>query len=127
MAWANQKVFAEVSTLPDEALSSYITNPEWTAEQILRHICNGASWYVFLLGLGENKRPEKLKHSQEIEGLARLIADRDSLLIAHAVLKDREVTINYDTGPEVFKASTILSQSVHHATEHRAQLVNRTC
>ena len=49
MAWANQKVYEAVMKLPDEALGSYIVNPEWTANKILRHICGGATWYVFRL------------------------------------------------------------------------------
>jgi hypothetical protein len=38
MAWANQMVFSAVQTLPNEALASYIVNPEWTAGTIVHHI-----------------------------------------------------------------------------------------
>ena len=34
MAWANQQVYAAITTLPDEALGSYIVNSEWTAAEI---------------------------------------------------------------------------------------------
>lgn len=44
MAWANQKVFSSVQTLPDGALESFIVNEEWTVKHILHHIVAGAEW-----------------------------------------------------------------------------------
>ena len=49
MAWATQRVYEEVKSLPDLALGAYIVNAEWTIGRILQHIVGGADWYVFCL------------------------------------------------------------------------------
>ena len=34
MAWANQKVYEAVESLPEESLKSFVVNEEWTAYEI---------------------------------------------------------------------------------------------
>lgn len=124
MAWANQKVFSALQTLPDEALGSYIVNPEWTAGEITRHICNGASWYYFRLGLGDNNRFEPLDKVSTIKEYASRLAGIDNALITIAQQDDEEINTTLEGRPVRRWKSTIITQAIHHATEHRAQLID---
>lgn len=124
MAWANQRVYEEVVKLPDAALDSYIVNPEWTANKILRHICGGATWYVFRLEIEDWVDIPKVKTMEEVKGLARLLADLDTKILSAVNQPDREIDTQVEGRNVRVWKSTILSQAVHHATEHRAQLID---
>lgn len=124
MAWANQKVFSALQTLPDEALGSYIVNPEWTAGAITRHICNGASWYYYRLGCGENNRFEPLTKVSDIAEYAKRLAVLDEALIKSAEGDDVELHTTVEGRDVTRWKSTIIAQAMHHATEHRAQLID---
>lgn len=126
MAWSNQQVFRAVAKLPNEALNAYISNPDWTVGKILEHICSGATWYVYRLEIEDWIDIPSAYSTKDVLVLADLINDLDQKLIAAANQEDRELTYTYeDTGKTVKRwFSTILTQAIHHATEHRAQLVD---
>ncbi len=46
MAWANQRVYEALETLPEESFKSFVVNEEWAAYEISFHICNSAGFYV---------------------------------------------------------------------------------
>ena len=122
MAWANQRVFESIEQLSKQALESYIVNPEWTAFRIAEHICKSSGFYGFRLGLGE--RPEESDKSLSIQELKILLGKRDQVLISAAQLEDRELEFNRSGTIMKRWVSTIVTQAVHHATEHRAQLID---
>ena len=122
MAWANQKVYSAVEALPEEALQSFIVNPEWTAYEMLFHTCNSAGFYVFRLGIGE--KPEEIAEPAKISTLRELIKIHDQNLILAAQQDDRVIEFHREDKVIHRWASTILTQSMHHATEHRAQLID---
>ena len=122
MAWSNQKVFSAVEQLPEESLQSYLLKPEWTAEEILSHICDSAGFYAYRLGVGPRNTP--LKEPQKISELRTALARHDANLISAAGLEDQELEWVRDGRTLQRWSSTILSQAVHHATEHRAQLID---
>lgn len=124
MAWANQKVYEAVMKLPDEALGSYIVNPEWTANKILRHICGGATWYVFRLEIEDWRDIPKINTMAEVKGLAEMLADLDSKLVSAVNQSEREIDTVVEGKNVRVWASTVLSQAIHHADEHRAQLID---
>ena len=125
MAWANQRVYEAVAELPDEALASYIVNPKWTAGEICSHIAGGATWYVFRLEIEDWIDIPTVKTSADVKKVAAILNDLDSKLIAAANQEDRELTYTEENGKDVVRwYSTILMQAIHHATEHRAQLVD---
>lgn len=138
MAWANQAVFTQVAAMPDEALDAYVVNPEWTAREIMRHIASSATWYGYRLldrslltdedkaawkvKLAETENPPK--SMKEMPILLERLAKADSVLL-EATLQPEGFIIHTMDGRTVNRArSTIISQSIHHATEHRAQLVS---
>jgi uncharacterized damage-inducible protein DinB len=122
MAWANHKVYVATETLPEVALESYLVKSEWTAREILKHICFSAGVYSFRLGVGP--KGARLVEPQKISELRVAIATHDANLITASGLEDRELEWERDGRTHKNWSSTILSQAVHHATEHRAQLMD---
>ena len=138
MAWANQEIFTKVSQLPNTALDAYAVNPEWTAREIMRHIASSATWYGYrlldrALLTDEDKAAWKSKLAdteippatmKDMPILLERLEKADALLFAAAQEPEGFIIHTMD-GRTVSRArSTIISQSVHHATEHRAQLIS---
>ena len=122
MAWANQKVYQAVETLPDDCLQSYVVNKEWTAYEILFHICNSAGFYVYRLGIGD--KPADIEEPAKVATLRKLLETHDKNLLLAVGQEDREIEFKREDKVIHRWASTILTQAVHHATEHRAQLID---
>jgi uncharacterized damage-inducible protein DinB len=137
MAWANQAIFTKVSELPDEALDSYVVNPDWTIREILRHIASSATWYGWRLLDKSNfteidtaRWQEKLDLTEvqpatakDVERIISYLKDADAELLAASQLPEGDVLRELEGKIIIRKRSTIISQAIHHATEHRAQLV----
>ena len=138
MAWANQEILTQVSSMPDEALDAYAVNPEWTAREIMRHIASSATWYGYrlidkeaLTEAEKNVWKEKLAETEippatmkDMQVLLDRLKAADSELLS-AAKKPEGFIVHTMDGRTVSRArSTIISQSIHHATEHRAQLVS---
>jgi uncharacterized damage-inducible protein DinB len=138
MAWANQEILGLVSESPDEALDAYSVNPEWTVREIARHIASSATWYGYRLldrsNFTESQNQEwqaKLEESETPPATMKemkVILDRlkaaDAELLNAATLPEGVVIREFE-GKTITRArSTVISQAIHHATEHRAQLVS---
>lgn len=124
MAWANQGVYSQIATLPDEALNAYATNPEWHVGEILRHIASSADWYGYRL---TGRQYEDFDAPTTMAGLKEIAAKLvrfDADLLEYSKDPDADVQVNRDGVITIWKRSTIISQAVHHATEHRAQAVS---
>ena len=138
MAWANEAILTKVSELPDEALDSYVVNPEWTAREIVRHIASSATWYGWRLldksGFTEEETAQwqkkldltEIQPAKAIDVLASIAIAKaaDAELLAASKLPEGDVQREWKGEIIIRKRSTILSQAVHHAAEHRAQLVS---
>lgn len=124
MAWANQELIGQLTNFPDEALAAYATNPEWTVSRIIQHIIHSADWYKFRL-TGEPTVDHDLPTtSSQLQEFARWAEGVDARLLIAAQEPEGMVERIVD-GKVILRArSTIVSQLVHHATEHRAQLVS---
>jgi len=124
MAWANQQIISQLAQLPEEALTAYVVNPEWTVAEILRHILSSADWLGSHL-TGEPKsvftQPISMQEMDEFSKKAAIFDDR---LLRASTVPDGEVTYEANGKSVTHIRSTILSQAIHHATEHRAQLVS---
>jgi len=137
MAWANQEIIGKINELPQEALDAYAVNPDWTVGKIIRHIGSASNWYVWRLldkeSLSADERAfwdTRLKDAdedaplmQEIANVLAILKDSDRWLLEQSLVPDADVPREFRGEAHVFKRSTILSQAVHHATEHRAQAV----
>ncbi len=124
MAWANQRVYASLGTLPDEALESFIVNPEWSAKRIIQHIVSGADWYVYCLTGAMWSEVPTPSVVADVPALAKMLADFDAAILSQSGLPDEYLTIKEEEKSWQNLRSTLLAQAVHHATEHRAQLID---
>lgn len=123
MAWANQCVFAEITKLPWNALGSHLADESWVAGRIAYHIVDGAGWFSHCLGL-KQWRPLSIPESMDdMRVLADQLAVFDALMVGAGGLEDAVLEFADEDGPRTALRSTVLAQAVHHATEHRAQLV----
>lgn len=137
MAWANQEVISRLQGLPDDTLGLYIDNPEWTVGEIARHIASSATWYGYRL-IDKHKFSDaedsawktKLNAAEippatmrDIPVLLERLKNADALLLEEAGKPEGSIERVVEGKTIIRARSTVISQSVHHATEHRAQLV----
>ena len=131
MAWANQKTFEHLQTLPEDSLKAFATNPEWFVAEIAHHIVDSADHYAFRIsGKPALTQPgdECIDDVNVIADLARLkeqAAKVDAMLLDCVKLEEVQIEfLNYEDKLVKRWRSTILSQAIHHATEHRAQIAS---
>ena len=127
MAWANQETIKHLNTLPEAALSAYAMNPEWKVSEIIHHIVESADFYAFrILGSPPHVSGDSIQRVEKIsdlDSLAKQAEELDSALFDCAKLDDIQMEFTNSSGNLVKRwRSTILSQAIHHATEHRAQI-----
>jgi uncharacterized damage-inducible protein DinB len=131
MAWANQKTIEHLQTLPEDSLKAFATNPEWFVAEIAHHIVDSADHYAFdISGKPALTQPgdECIDDVNVIADLARLkeqAAKVDAMLLDCVKLDEVQIEfLNYEDKLVKRWRSTILSQAIHHATEHRAQIAS---
>lgn len=125
MAWANQTLLTQLKTAPVEALSLTSENEEWSVSVITEHFVRSAGFYVSRV-TGEPlptdfKRPES---QADLDQLAQRCAGFDAQLRELAAMPEGMTTYVREGKTIVRARSTILGQSIHHATEHRAQIAD---
>ena len=129
MAWANQETIKHLQALPEESLKAYATNSEWFVAEILHHIVEAADNYAFRIS---GKRPDVPGESiqlpagvADLELLSKQALEIDAALLGCMKLEDIQLEYTNYSGNLVKRwRSTILSQAIHHATEHRAQIAS---
>ena len=120
MAWANNYVFDQLATLTPEELKYSAPNDEWTAAEILEHLTG--SRYADLLDGQGYIHTDVPANKEEVLALKELSATFDARLREAAKNSDGYLEYVRD-GKTIRRArQTILSQAIHHATEHRAQI-----
>ncbi|MBM3720929.1 MAG: hypothetical protein FJW47_03400 [Actinobacteria bacterium] len=129
MKWANRLTIEHLQTLPDEALKAFATNSEWFVGEIMHHIVEAADNYAYRITNARCEVPgEKIQELESIKDLEflKLQADAiDTALQECAKLDDIQLEfVNYSGNLVKRWRSTILSQAIHHATEHRAQIAS---
>ena len=125
MAWANAALFKQLASLPDAALGHTAPGSEWSVGAIAHHLVTAAENYAQRLH-GEPRAPERLipTTATDITHLAEGLATADAKLRAGAALDGAEVLrwISFGGEPMAFPRWVRVNQSIHHATEHRAQI-----
>ena len=125
MAWSNQELYKEVQKLGNEVLDYYVIDPEWTVRKILVHIVGAGHLYGQRLDR-KPFSPFKLENDCDdvlIEQLLIELERIDQGLIKYANVDDGDLTYMTSQGERTSKISTIISQMIFHAAEHRAQVV----
>jgi uncharacterized damage-inducible protein DinB len=129
MAWANQLTIEHLEGLSEDALKAFAVKENWYVGEIAHHIVEAADFYVYRITGRHCELPGKeiqeLKVKTDLVLLKSQVAEIDRALIACANLEDSKVEFVNSKGEKVSRwISTILSQAVHHATEHRAQIAS---
>ena len=125
MTWANNRLFTQLSTLPEEVLSYSAWNPEWSVGKIANHIVIAQGRLI--------SRLEKAKAPEEIE--FPLTSNGMSELAKKAELNDQKIQMFLEMPDEMltfvrygetvsYLSTSVIAQFVHHATEHRAQIAD---
>jgi uncharacterized damage-inducible protein DinB len=127
----NQKTLAHLQTLPEESLKAFATNPEWFVAEIAHHIVDSADHYAYRIsGVPAITAPgdpciADLTSIVDISRLKEQAALVDAALLECVKLDDIQLEFENYEGKLVKRwRSTILSQAIHHATEHRAQIAS---
>lgn len=129
MAWANQKTIEHLQTLPEDSLKAFATNPKWHVGEIIHHIVEAADFYVYRI-TGEHcdvpgEKIDEPKVSSDLNLLKTQANAIDEALLNCVKLEDIQLEFVNNEGNQVKRwRSTILSQAIHHATEHRAQIAS---
>lgn len=137
MAWANTEILSRVAQLPDVALDAFIVNPDWTVREIIHHYVRSAHFYGYRL---QNRTPEIAQSEDakrdsypfndapqsgaDVAKLVEALKSADAVLLEESRLPEGTVYRVVEGQMIERSRSTILSQAVHHATEHRAQFVS---
>jgi uncharacterized damage-inducible protein DinB len=125
MAWANADLFERLSKLPDAALTHSAPGSEWSVGAIAHHLVTAAENYAQRLH-GEPRAPERVvpTSAMEIARLAAGLGAADAKLRAGAALDGAEMLhwTSFNGEAMAFPRWVLVNQSVHHATEHRAQI-----
>lgn len=131
MGWANKKTIEHLISLPEDALSAFATNRDWHVGEIVHHLVDAADHYVFrITGEPVLTEPgeaciEEVKSHADLNRLLGEASQVDAALLRSMELEDEKLEFKNSQGNLVKRwRSTILSQSIHHATEHRAQIAS---
>jgi len=122
MAWANQFVLAKLEELSEADWQLKLTEDDWSIQELTNHIVLAAGGYAQRIS-GEWVY-EKLNQEMVIPlaDLQKYCAKADEILRVQSHKPDSIDTYMRQGLPIERSRSTIISQSIHHATEHRAQI-----
>lgn len=125
MAWANAQLLASLHELPPDAYQLSLPHDEWTVAAISKHLVSAAGGYASALDREPSEMPAAEPTAAiDFKNLGELCARFDARLRQAAILPEAKVSRVRD-GVTIYRArSTILGQSIHHATEHRAQIAS---
>mgnify|MGYP003347504213 FL=1 len=123
MKWANEKIFTQVSELPESALTFSAWNPEWTVGHICNHIVIAQG--RFLSRLQKIDPPAENPFPLTQSGMNQLVAksqENDAKFAKYLDDPDEMLTFVRYGETVSFLKSTLLAQVIHHATDHRSQI-----
>ncbi len=124
LAWADSLLIDAVAALPDAALEFAAPGSDaWGAGRILAHYVGAAGIYATRLeGVAAPLRPASPTNAAEVRAIGSLCADYDARLRVQAALPDGTCTYVREGQTFTRARSTLVTQAIHHATEHRAQI-----
>lgn len=122
MAWANQHVLEKLGQLNDEDWKLRLTKEDWTVQELANHIVLAAGGYAHRVGGTAVSTGLDQKMVIPLLDLQKYCAAADEILRVESHKSD-EINTYVRDGRNIERSrSTIISQSIHHATEHRAQI-----
>jgi len=122
MAWANQYVLAKLGELSDVDWKLQLTEDDWSIRELANHIVLAAGGYANRVsGISVSTGLEQ-EMDIPLAKLQEYCAAADEILRVQSHKPDEINTYQRANGSVERSRSTIISQSIRHATEHRAQI-----
>ncbi|MBC7462645.1 MAG: hypothetical protein H7227_00075 [Actinobacteria bacterium] len=125
MAWANANLLTTLQGRPKVSYHLSLPHDDWTVVAITEHLVRAAGGYAGALdGVPADDETNVPSATGDFtEMIARCAAFDERLRVASTFPEGRVTRIR--DGVQVSRArSTVLAQSIHHATEHRAQIAS---
>lgn len=122
MAWANQFVLKKLGELKESDFKLALTPADWSVQELTNHLVLAAGGYAN--GVSGTWVYSDLRQEMDIPlaDLVKYAAAADEILRKESHKPD-EIRSYVRGGRTIERSrSTIISQSIHHATEHRAQI-----
>ena len=122
MAWANQYVLGSLEQLTESDWKLKLTEDDWSIQELAGHIVLAAGGYaqrVSGITVSSGLNQEMVI---PLADLQKYCAQADEILRIESHKPDEINTYTRQGGSVDRSRSTIISQSIHHATEHRAQI-----
>ena len=122
MAWANQYVLGKLGELREQDWKLQLTEGDWSIQELANHIVLAAGGYARRTsGISVSTGLEQ-EMVIPIDKLKEYCAAADEILRIESHKPD-EIKSYIREGKTINRSrSTTISQSIHHATEHRAQI-----
>lgn len=123
MAWANEQMLNILGDLPDEAINFSSWNPEWTIGKIVHHIVDSQGRLISRIT--DQQAPKEIPAvttTLSVSDLIPMFKERDARILSLAKAPDALHSIVQNDKKVEFLTSTVIAQSMHHATEHRVQI-----
>ena len=122
MAWSNQFVLEKLGELTEEDWKLQLTKDDWSIQELANHIVLAAGGYANRTsGISVSTGLEQ-EMVIPLEKLKEYCAAADEILRKQSHKSDEIITFLREGKTIERSRSTIISQSIHHATEHRAQI-----
>ena len=122
MAWANQFVLAKLEELSDSDWQLKLTEDDWSIQELANHIVLAAGGYAHRVSGTAVSTGLNQEMIISLADLQSYCAKADEILRVESHKPDEVNTYTREGGTVDRSRSTIISQSIHHATEHRAQI-----
>lgn len=122
MAWANAQTFAVLASLPATVFALCEPGNDWSVGMIVQHLTEAATGYASRLdGTPYTALPFAVVSTHaELAIAMQACATADARLRVAAA--NPHGVVELQRKPFTRARSTVLAQSIHHATEHRAQI-----
>ncbi len=124
MAWANQYVLASLEQLSDSDWQLKLTEDDWSIQELANHIVLAAGGYAHKISGVAVSTGLNQEMVIPLATLQVYCAQADEILRIESHKPDEIITYTREAGSVDRSRSTIISQLINHATEHRAQISN---
>ena len=122
MAWANQFVLAKLEELSESDWQLKLTEEDWSIQELAHHIVLAAGGYAYRVSGEWVYSDLEQEMVIPLSDLQKYCSQADEILRVQSHMPDSVETKMRDGQKSFRSRSTIISQSIHHATEHRAQI-----
>lgn len=121
VAWADDKLFEFLDTLPDDAWRARAAPDEWHVAALAFHLVASADWYRFQLGgqLALTSEPQSIAEVRALRSTWQAI---NRFLVAECDNDDEMLSYAEDGEAHHVLRSRVLTEVIVHSVEHRAQI-----